>query len=97
MIEAILATTGTRRRLIQVRMGLMHGISDVLGNILPMNPVPLWLLNLLDAGLATELMTIPIVFGFEPKRFANSIRYLALKRHWSRDLFRYISGDQQLR
>jgi len=68
----------------------MHGISDVLGRVLPVNPAPLWFLNLLDAGLATELRAIPSQFGFEPQRFDKGIRYLNTRRRWRRDLIRFV-------
>ena len=90
MISAILAATGTRRRLVQIPMGLMHGLSDVLERMLPVNPTPLWFLNLLDAGLATELRAIPNQFGFEPQRFDKGVRYLNTGRRWRRDLARYV-------
>ena len=94
MISAILAATGTRRHLVQIRMGLMHGISDLLERILPVNPVPRWFLNLLDAGLTTELRVIPNQFGFEPQRFDKGIRYLNTSRRWRRDLARYVLRGQ---
>jgi len=90
MINTILASSGTRRRLVQIRMGLMHGVSSLLETVLPENPIPLWFLNLLDAGLATELRAIPNQFGFEPQRFAKHIRYLNERRRWRAELIRYV-------
>ena len=94
MVSSILAAMGIRRRLIQIQMGLAHGVSGVLEGMLPQNPLPLWFLNLLDAGLATELRAIPTQFGFEPGRFAQCIQYLSNKQRWRRQMVRYVLRRQ---
>jgi len=94
MVSFVLAAMGTRRRFIQIQMGLAHGVSGVLERMVPQNPLPLWLLNLLDAGLATELRAIPAQFGFEPGRFAQRIQYLKNRRGWRRQMLRYVLRGQ---
>ena len=92
MMMAILTAAGIRRRLVRVRTSMTQWAIAVAEALLPRNPVPFWWLDLLTAGDATDLMTIPRHFGFEPRRFASSLDYLSHKRPWRRDLLRFVLG-----
>jgi uncharacterized protein YbjT (DUF2867 family) len=92
MVAEILAAAGLRKRLVRVRMSSMHWPTALAEALVPRNPVPLWWLDLLTVGDATDLMTIPRHFGFEPHRFAPSLDYLRHKRPWRRDLLRFVLG-----
>jgi len=92
MVTEVLAAAGMRRRLMRVRMPLMQSLIALLDTLLPRNPIPSWWIDLLTIGSATDLVTIPRHFGFEPARFALSLDYLRCKRPWRRDLIRFILG-----
>jgi len=85
----ILAALGLRRRLMHVRLPLMQGAIVLCDILLPRTPTPLWWLDLLAVGSATELVTIQRHFGFEPHRLAACLDYLGRKRPWRRDLLRF--------
>jgi uncharacterized protein YbjT (DUF2867 family) len=88
----ILAAAGLRRRLVHVRMSSMHWPIALTEALIPRNPVPFWWLDLLTVGDATDLVTIPRHFGFEPRRLSQSLDYLRRKRPWRRDLLRFVLG-----
>jgi NADH dehydrogenase len=92
MVAEILAAAGMRKRLVRVRMSSMRWPTTLAEALVPRNPVPFWWLDLLTVGDATDLMTIPRHFGFEPHRFAPSLDYLRHKRPWRRDLLRFVLG-----
>ncbi len=92
MVAEVLAAAGMRRRLVHVRMPLMQGGVALFDALLPRNPMPSWWLDLLTVGSATDLVTIPRHFGFEPARFAQCLDYMRRKRPWRRDLARLILG-----
>lgn len=85
----ILNALGVRRRLVQVRAPLLRGAIALCDTLLPCTPTPIWWLDLLAVGSATELVMIQRHFGFEPHRFAESLAYLGHKRSWRRDLLRF--------
>lgn len=92
IVAQVLAAAGMRRRLIHVRMPLVHGAIMLGDALLPYNPVPVWWLDLLNVGGATELGTIPHHYGFEPCRFSQCLDHLRHKRPWRRDLVRFVLG-----
>jgi NADH dehydrogenase len=91
MIE-ILAAAKLRRRLVRMRMSSVQWAITLADALLPRSPLPLRWLDLLSVGDATDLVTIPRYFGFEPHRFSESLRYLRHKRPWRRDLLRFVLG-----
>ncbi|MCP4538934.1 MAG: NAD(P)H-binding protein [Chloroflexi bacterium] len=92
MVIEILKATKLRKRLVRVRMSVMQWLITLAEGLLPRNPVPLWWLDLLTVGDATDLVTIPRHFGFEPRRFSESLDYVRQKRPWRRDLLRFVLG-----
>jgi uncharacterized protein YbjT (DUF2867 family) len=90
MVAEVLKAAGLRRRLVRVRMPLMQFTISLLDALLPRNPAPPWWLDLATVGGATDLMTIPRHFGFEPCRFGECLDYVRHKRPWRRDLLRYV-------
>jgi len=90
MVTEMLAAAGMRRRLVRVRLPLMHGLITLFDALLPRNPTPFWWLDLLTLGSATDLVTIPRHFGFEPSRFAQCLDYLRRKHPWRRNLARFV-------
>jgi uncharacterized protein YbjT (DUF2867 family) len=91
MVRTVLAAAGMNRRLVQVRMPIVHWLIAVADALLPRSPTPLWWLDLLTLGGTTDLMAIPRHFNFEPARFSVRLDYLRRKRPWRRDFFRLIS------
>jgi uncharacterized protein YbjT (DUF2867 family) len=92
MVTEILTAAGIRRRLVVIRMPLMQWAVAVSEALLPRSPFPFWWLDLLTVGDATDLVTTPRHFNFEPARFADSLAYLRQKRPWRRDLLRFVIG-----
>jgi len=92
MVTEVVTAAGVRRRLVHVRVPLVQGGVTLFDALLPRNPVPFWWLDILTVGSATDLVTIPRHFGFEPCRFAQCLDYLRHKRPWRRDLVRLILG-----
>jgi uncharacterized protein YbjT (DUF2867 family) len=90
MVAEVLAAAGMRRRLVRVHIPVMQGAVALFDALLPRNPVPPWWLHLLTVGSATDLVTIPRYFGFEPCRFSQCLGYLRRKRPWRRDLVRFV-------
>jgi len=90
MVAQVLAAVGMRRRMMCVRLPLMQAATGLLDALLPRNPTPPWWLDLLTVGSATELVTIPRHFGFEPARFAQGLDCLRHKRPWRRALIRFV-------
>ena len=91
MVRTALAAAGINRRLVSVRMPIIHWFIAVADALLPRNPTPLWWLDLVTLGGTTDLMNIPRHYNFEPGRFSVRLDYLRNKRPWRRDLFRLIS------
>jgi hypothetical protein len=73
-------------------MSLMQWAIAVSEALLPRSPVPSWWLDLLAVGDATDLVTTPRHFDFEPARFTECLAYLRQKRPWRRDLLRFVIG-----
>ncbi len=92
MVTEVLAAAGIRKRLVHVRMSLTQWAVMLADTLLPRNPVPFWWLDLLTVGSATDLVTVPRHFDFEPWRLAECLDYLRRKRPWRRDLLRFILG-----
>jgi uncharacterized protein YbjT (DUF2867 family) len=90
MVREILTAAGLRRRLVRVRTPLMQTAVALFDALLPRSPAPRWWLDLVTVGGATDLVTIPRHFGFEPCRFSQCLDYLRRKRAWRRDLVRLI-------
>ena len=90
MVAEVLKAAGLRRRLVRVRMPLMQFAITLLDALLPRNPAPPWWLDLAIVGGATDLVTVPRHFGFEPCRFGERLDYVRRKRPWRRDLLSYV-------
>jgi uncharacterized protein YbjT (DUF2867 family) len=91
MVRTALVAAGINRRLVPVRMPIIHWFVAVADALLPRNPTPLWWLDLITRGGTTDLMTIPRHFNFEPSRFSVRLDYLRDRRPWRRDFLRLIS------
>ncbi len=94
MITNILTAAGVRKRLVTLRVPMMQWAIALLDALLPRNPTPFWWIDLLAVGGATDLMTIPRNYGFEPCRFADCLDYLGHKRAWRRDFLRFVINQQ---
>jgi uncharacterized protein YbjT (DUF2867 family) len=92
MVNEVLAAANVRRRLVRLRIPLMQWPVALADALLPRNPTPFWWLDLFTVGSATDLVSIPRSFGFEPTRFAQGLEYLRRKRPWRRDLLRLVLG-----
>lgn len=92
MVIEILTAAKLRKRLMRVRMSSVQWAITLADALLPRSPLPLRWLDLLSVGDATDLVTIPRHFGFEPHRFSQSLEYLHHKRPWRRDLLRFVLG-----
>ncbi len=92
MATMILSAAGMRKRLVRVKMPLIHRLLALADTLTPRNPAPSWWLDLITVGDATDLVTIPRNFGFEPHRFEHSLDYLQRHRPWRRDLLRFMLG-----
>ncbi len=92
IVIEILAAAKLRKRLVRVRMSVAQWMIALGDTLLPRNPVPLWWLDLATVGDATDLVTIPRHFGFEPRRFSQALDHLRRKRPWRRDLLRFVLG-----
>jgi len=90
IVTEVLAALGIRRRTLHVRMPLAQGASGAFDLLLPRNPLPQWLLEIITFGSAGDLSTIPRCFGFDPSRFTNCLDYLRGKRPWRRDFIRFV-------
>ena len=92
IVTETLGALGVRRALVRVPLPWMRMASRLLDLVLPRNPVPLWMLEILTAGSATDLGTIPRDFGFEPCRFTHGLDYLRQSHPWRREFLRFILG-----
>lgn len=92
MVTEVLTAAGIHKRLVHVRLSLIQWAAAVSEMLVPRSPVPLWWLDLLTVGDATDLMTVPRHFDFEPCRFSQCLDYLQRKRPWRRDLLRFMFG-----
>jgi len=90
MVTQVLKAAGMRRKLVRVRRPMMQAAVTLLNALLPRSPVAPWWLDLVTVGGATDLLTIPRHFGFEPCRFSQCLDYVRHKRPWRRDLLRYV-------
>jgi uncharacterized protein YbjT (DUF2867 family) len=76
MAAQVVEALGVRRKVKSYRLPVFQLLSNVLG-VLPLNnPCPLWLLDLLSAGCATDLNATAQAFGFEPQRFGAALASL---------------------
>jgi len=94
MMAQVLDALGIHRSIRPIRMGLVRQISQILNPFVVRNPIPIWWLDMLDAGQATELRAVRNHFGFEPCQFSNCLQYLRRKRPWRRELFRYLFSNR---
>jgi uncharacterized protein YbjT (DUF2867 family) len=92
LVMQVLAVLGVRKRLVYVRTPLFQFGVSVFDALLLHTPVPPRWLDVVAVGSATELGCVPRHFGFEPRRFAQGLEYLSRKRHWRRNLLRFIFG-----
>ncbi len=90
MVTNVLTAAGIHKRLLTLRIPMMHWAIALADALLPRNPTPFWWIDLLTAGSATDLMSIPQHYDFEPCRFADCLSYLSRKRPWRRDLVRLV-------
>ena len=89
LVAEVLGVMALRKRAVRLRLPLMRGVSEVFHLLLPRNPVPLWMVDIVTLGSAGDLTTIPRHFGFEPCRFAECLEYLRHKHAWRRDFLRF--------
>ena len=90
MVSALLNVLRVRRVTVRVRMPFVRAASSLLDALFPRNPIPLWMLDIVERGSATDLGSIPRNFGFEPVRFSHGLDYLRRARPWRLDLARYL-------
>jgi NADH dehydrogenase len=90
LVSELLTVLSVRRMTIHVRMPFVRGTSLLLDVLFPRNPIPLWMLDIVDKGSATDLGAVPRNFGFEPTRFSHGLDYLRRTRAWRRDLVRFV-------
>jgi NADH dehydrogenase len=76
IIRMIMAATSTPRIIFTTRPPYLRFIAWLADLILPRSPVnPLWL-DYLAVNRATDLDTIPRVFGLQPSRMEGNLAYL---------------------
>jgi NADH dehydrogenase len=90
MVTALLRVLRVGRLTLKVRMPFVRAASSFIDLLFPRNPVPLWMLDIIEKGSATDLGAIPRNFGFEPIRFNRGLEYLRRRRAWRRDLSRFL-------
>jgi len=90
MAMEVLQALGIRRILLRTRFPVIRLGSQIFDLFLLRNPCPLWLLDILTRGSATDLGSVSQTFGFEPARFAQSLDFLRTHRSWRRDLLRFV-------
>ena len=90
MVSELLRVLRVARLTLHVRMPFARATSSFIDVLFPRNPVPLWMLDIIEKGSATDLGAIPRNFGFEPTRFAHGLEYLRRRRTWRRDLSRFL-------
>jgi NADH dehydrogenase len=92
IVTDALGALEVRRALVRVPLPWMRVASRFLGFVLPRNPFPIWMLEILTAGSATDLGTIPRDFGFEPCRFTHGLEFLRQSHPWRREFLRFTLG-----
>ncbi len=90
LVLEVLKAAGVKKRLVSVRVPFVGWAIAISEALLPRNPTPYRWLDLLATGCATDLVTIPRHFGFEPGRLSSNLDYLRPPRPWRRDFWRYI-------
>jgi NADH dehydrogenase len=90
MVSELLNVLRIRRLKMHIRMPFARGASSILDLLFPRNPVPLWMLDIVEKGSATDLGAIPRNFGFEPSRFSRGLEHLRRRRAWRRDLLDFL-------
>jgi len=90
LVLEVLKAAGVKRKLVSVRVPFVEWVVAIFEALLPRNPTPYRWLDLLATGCATDLLTIPRHFGFEPGRLSSNLDYLRLPRPWRRDFLHYI-------
>jgi NADH dehydrogenase len=90
MVTEVLTAANVQKRLLKTRVPFIEWEIAIAHALLPRNPTPYWWLDLLATGCATDLMTVPRHFDFEPVRLADNLDYLRQKRPWRRDFLRFI-------
>ena len=90
MVSELLTVLQVRKMTVHVRMPFVRGASSLLGALFARNPIPLWMLDMIEKGSATALGSVPREFGFEPIRFSHGLDYLRRNRPWRRDLMRFL-------
>lgn len=93
MVQQVLQTMEVKKRLVRIRVPLTRLLMDLSVALLPRTPIPYRWLDVLTAGSATDLGTVPRHFGFEPCRFAQCLDYLRGKHPWRRNLLRFVFGS----
>ncbi|NLF01105.1 MAG: NAD(P)H-binding protein [Anaerolineales bacterium] len=89
IVGEILAALRVRRTRVQASLPMVRLASQLLETLMRRNPLPLWMLEVLTAGSATELDVVPRLFGFEPSRLAHSLSYLGEPYPWRREFARF--------
>lgn len=89
ILERIMETMGTRRRLLLVRPPYVRGFTVLLEHLLPALPVSVYWLDYLASNRTCSLDTIPRTFNLLPARFSQRLAYLR-GHDWRRSLIRTI-------
>jgi NADH dehydrogenase len=90
MFSELLTVLQLRRIAIPLRMPFARAASSLLDALVSRNPIPLWMLDIIEKGSATDLGSVPRTFGFEPTRFSRGLDYLRRRRAWGGDLMRFL-------
>jgi NADH dehydrogenase len=90
MVSELLNVLRVRRLTLPVRMPFARAASSILDALFPRNPIPLWMLDIIEKGSATDLGSIPRTFGFEPMRFSRGLEYLRRRRPWRSELMQFL-------
>jgi hypothetical protein len=90
LVSELLSVLGVRRLTPHARMPFVRGASSLLSMLFPRNPIPLWMLDIVEKGSATDLGAVPRNFGFEPARFSHGLDYLRRRRAWGGELVRFL-------
>jgi NADH dehydrogenase len=90
MVSALLNVLRVHRLTLPLRMPFARAASSIFDALFPRNPIPAWMLDIVEKGSATDLGAIPRSFGFEPTRFSRGLEYLRRRRPWRRDLIQFL-------
>jgi NADH dehydrogenase len=90
MVSELLDVLEVRRMALHLRMPFARAASSIFDVLVPRNPIPLWMLDIIEKGCATDLGSVPRNFGFEPIRFSRGLDYLRRRRAWGGELLHFL-------